>query len=81
LTISRALRVGRHRSDREAQHGRAESSECDLVLEHELEVELSEPSMFAGDLLGAGALACPQRVDDDPVLMLGNDQDLARARE
>ena len=37
--------------------------------------------MFAGDLLGAGALACPQRVDEDPVLMLGHDQDLARAPE
>ena len=52
-----------------------------LVLEHELEVELCEPRVLAGDLLRARALMRPQCVDQDPVLMLSHDQDLARAPE
>jgi len=47
-----------------------------VVLEHEVEVEESQAGVLAADLLGAGALAGADRVDQDAVLVLGDRQDL-----
>ena len=58
------LAIGWQRGDREAQQGRAEAGECDLVIQDELcEIELREACMLAGDLLGAPGVSSPQRVD------------------
>ena len=64
------------------QEGRAgQALERGVALEDEVEVELREPRMLAGDLLGARAVTRADGVDEHPVLVLCDDQDLLLARQ
>ena len=52
-----------------------------LVLEHEIEVEFRQPRMLARDLLGARPVAGADRLEQHPMLVLGDDEDLVLTAE
>ena len=68
------------RSHRSQQQRRAGGPvERLLVGEHELEVQLREPRMLARDALGPSAVPRADRLDQQPVLVLCDEQRLAGA--
>ena len=72
----------RHRpSDDAPQERRAhETLQRRLALQHELQVELREPRMLARDVLGARPMPSPHRLEEHPMLVLGDEEDLVLAR-